>query len=86
MNLIASMLDEVLNKQKSSNYDLSTLKEMMELVAKKVAEDTIKKVLKEYVEENQKKKNIFEVVSAKQSVVKIEGKYYQLKPVSIKQS
>jgi len=71
------------NQQKPSGYDLSTLKPTIEAIAKRIAEDTIRKVLKEYVE-SQKKKKVFEVVSAKQNVVKIDNEFFQLKKVNIK--
>lgn len=71
-------------QQKSnSNYDLESLKEMMITIAQKVALQTMKKVISEYVD-TQKKKNVFEVVSSKQNIIKIEGKNYQLKPVILK--
>lgn len=71
------------NNQKSGGYDLDTLKGMMEATAKKVAEDTIRKVLKEYAE-TQKKKPMYEVVNKEQKVIKIGEKLYKLTPVIVK--
>jgi len=67
-------------QQKNSGYDLATLKEMMETIAKKAAEDMIKKVLREYAE-GQKKKNIYEVANKEKNIIKINDKFYQLKQV-----
>ena len=58
---------------------------MMEITAKRVAEETMKKVLKEYVETQKKKQsNVFEVINEEKQVVKIDNKLYKLTPVSIK--
>ena len=82
MNQMMLMMETMMkSQQKSNGYDLHDIKEMMEVVAKKVAEDTIKRVLKEYVD-TQKKKNIFEVANAKKNIIKIGNNYFQLKPVS----
>lgn len=81
MSQFLTMMESMMkNQQKNSSNDLPKLKEMMESIAKKTAEDTIRKVLNEYAE-SQKKKKLFEVVNKEQNVVKIDGKYFQLKPV-----
>lgn len=67
-------------QQKQNSVDIDALKEEVRAIAKKTAEDTIRKVLKEYAE-SQKKKNIFEVVNKEQNVVKIGDKYFKLQPV-----
>jgi hypothetical protein len=74
---------ESLLKNQQKNYDLEMLKEIMSNIAKKVAEETIAKILKEYVE-SQKRKNVFEVANKEKNIIKISDKYYQLKPVTIK--
>ncbi len=68
------------SQQKQNSVDIDALKEEVRAIAKKTAEDTIRKVLKEYAE-SQKKKNIFEVVNKEQNVVKIGDKYFKLQPV-----
>jgi hypothetical protein len=68
------------SQQQNKTIDIDALKDEMRAIAKKAAEDTIRKVLKEYAE-SQKKKNIFEVVNKDQNVVKIGDKYYKLQPV-----
>lgn len=68
------------NQQKQNSIDIDALKEEMCAIAKKTAENTIRKVLKEYAE-SQKKKNLFEVVNKEQNVVKIGDKYFKLQPV-----
>lgn len=74
------LMMEAMMKNQQKNYDIESLKEMMHTIAVKVAEDTIKKVLKEYVE-SQKKKHLFEIINREQNVIKIGDKYYQLKSV-----
>jgi hypothetical protein len=57
---------------------------MMESIAKAMAEQTIKKVLTEFTE-NQKSKNYFEVYNREKSIIKTaDGKLYKLTPVQIK--
>jgi len=75
------LMIESMMKNQQKNYDLEALKAMMEVIAKKVAEDTMKKVLREYVD-SQKKKNVFEVVNKEKNIIKSDGKYYQLKQVT----
>jgi len=77
------LMMETMMKNQNNNYDLNSLKEMMEVTAKKVAEDTIKKVLTQYAE-SQKKKNVFEVVNKEQNVIKVGEKFYKLTPVTVK--
>ena len=75
------MMENVMKgQQKNPQYNLKDLTETMELIAKKVAEDTIKKVLKEYVD-GQKKKNLFEVVNKEKNIIKIGESYYHIKKV-----
>lgn len=74
------LMMETLMKNQQKNYEISDLKQIMEGIAKKVAEDTMKKVLREYVD-TQKKKNVFEMVNKEQNVIKIGESYYQLKKV-----
>lgn len=60
------------------------MKMMMESIAKAMAEQTIKKVLTEFTE-NQKSKNYFEVYNREKSIIKTaDGKLYKLTPVQIK--
>lgn len=83
MGQLMMMMETMMkNNQKSNGYDLSELKTMMESTAKKVAEETMKKVLKEYVESKKtKSNNTYEVVNKDQNVVKIGEKFYKLTPV-----
>jgi len=83
MSQMMLMMEAMMKTQQKNNYDLPSLKEMITEIAKKTAEDTIRKVLKEYLE-NQKKKNVFEVVNKEKNVVKIGDKYFQLKQVVVK--
>ena len=83
ISTIMEMIENISNKQPSNSTDMYVMKQMMEEIAKRVAEDTMKRVLKEYAE-NQKKKTVYEVVDSKQNVVKVGDKYFQLKPVTIK--
>jgi hypothetical protein len=83
MSQLMLMMETMMkNQQKGGQYNLEALKTTMETIAKKVAEDTIKRVLKEYVE-SQKKKNIFEVANKEKNIIKIGEKYFQLTPVKI---
>ena len=77
------LMMEAMIKNQQTPFDIEKLKNEMRAVAKKTAEDTIKSVLKEYLE-SQKKKNVYEVVNKDQKVVKINNSYYQLKPVTLK--
>ena len=81
--MMAMMEAMMKNNQKGGSYDLDDLKGMMEATAKKVAEDTIRRVLKEYAE-TQKKKSVYEVVNKEQKVIKIGDKLYKLTPVIVK--
>jgi len=84
LNQMMLMMETMMkNNQKSGSYDLESLKPMIEATAKKVAEDTIRRVLKEYAD-NQKKKNVYEVVNQEKKVVRIGDKLYKLTPVTIK--
>lgn len=74
------MMEAMMSNQQQKSFDVDALKEEMRAIAKKTAEDTIKRILNEYVE-SQKKKNLFEVVNKEQNVVKIGDKYYKLQPV-----
>ena len=51
-------------------------------IAKKTAEDTIKAVLKEFVESQRKKPNI-ELVNKDKNLVKMGNEYYQMTPVKV---
>jgi len=74
------LMMETMMKSQQKTYDIEAIRQEIRTVAKKVAEDTIRTVLKEYLEVR-KKKQAFEVVNKEQNVVKIGEKYYQLKPV-----
>jgi len=77
------MIEMLLENQKPS-YDIGVLKEMMEVVAKKVAESTMKKVINDFLIANNKKKNLYEVYNKEKNIVKIGEKLYQLTPVKVK--
>jgi hypothetical protein len=77
------MMENFMKNQKN-NIDLSTIKELMEATARRVAKETMKEILEEYVKTQQKKKNTFEVVNQEKKVVKIENKYFKLVPVVLK--
>jgi len=81
-NMMTMMESFMKNQQKAPLYDFAVQKEMMEDIAKRIAMDVIKKVLKEYVE-TQKNKNVFKVINQKQNIVEIAGRYYKLNPVKI---
>lgn len=70
-------------EQQKPAYDMNLLKEMMEIIAKKVAENTMKQVISEFLAEN-KKKNVYEVYNKEKQIVKIGDKLYKLTPVVIK--
>ncbi|MFA5068184.1 MAG: hypothetical protein WC466_09175 [Candidatus Izemoplasmatales bacterium] len=82
MNQMMLTIEQLLKNQQK-NYDIEMLKEIMHNIAKEVAEDVIGKVLKEYVESH-KKKIAFEYANKDKNVIKIDDKYYQLRPVTIK--
>lgn len=82
MSEMREMMQLMMEQQKPA-YDLNLLKEMMEVIARKVAENTIKQVISEFVAEN-KKKNVYEVYNKEKSIVKIGDKLYKLTPVVIK--
>ena len=62
------------------------MKMMMESIAKTMAEQTLKKVLTEFTD-NQKNKTFFEVYNKEKSVIRTsDGKFYKLTPVQIRRS
>lgn len=71
--------------QQSQNMGITpAMKMMMESIAKTMAEQTIKKVLTEFTE-NQKSKMFYEVYNKEKSIIKTaDGKLYKLTPVQIK--
>lgn len=65
------------------------LVQIMETVSRRVSEDMLKKVLKEFSivfseMQNQKSKNVFEVYNKDKNIIKIGSQLYQLTPVRIK--
>ena len=76
------LMMETMMKNQKSTYDTSALSSMMDTIAKRVAEETMKKVLREYVDA-QKKKNTYEVISEEKRIIKANNKYYQLVPVKV---
>lgn len=72
------------NQQKNIGYNSNELKELIVIISKKVAEITMKKLLKEYAE-TQKKKKFYEVVVPEKNIVKTsENLYFQMIPVKVK--
>ena len=70
--------------QISSDEIESKIYEISSQVAKKIAEETIKEVLDQYLSKKTKlNENTFQRV--KEDVIKIGDKYYKLTPVTIKQ-
>jgi hypothetical protein len=82
MTEMKEMMQLMMEQQKPA-YDLNLLKEMMEVIAKKVAENTMKQVISEFLVEN-KKKNVYEVYNKEKGIVKIGDKLFKLTPVVIK--
>jgi len=80
MTMMESMIK---NQNQARNYDIELLKQEVKAIAKKTAEETIKAVLKEYLE-SQKKKNVFEVVNKEKNIVKVGDKYFKLQQVVLK--
>lgn len=81
---IKKLLESFVEKQNPLlSPDMQTLKETMETIAKKVAEDTIKRVLREYAEGQKNKKN-FEYYNKEKNVIKIGENLFLLKPVVVK--
>lgn len=77
------MMENMLNIQQKKQNELEQLKEEIINIAKKTTQDTMLKVIKEYAE-NQKKKNVYEVIDKNLNVVKIGDRYFKLQPVKIK--
>lgn len=76
-------MHESITPPEEVTYNMTQMKSIMETIAKRVSEDTMKAVISEFVEKN-KKQNIYEVYNKKQNVVKIKGKLYKLTPVTLK--
>lgn len=73
------------------NLQQDHLIQIVESVTRRVSEDMLKKVLKEFSavftemqNQNQKPKNIFEVYNKDKNIIKIGSQLYQLTPVRIK--
>jgi hypothetical protein len=72
------------NQQMAGMNFTPQMKMMMETIAKTMAEQTMKKVLSEFTEQ-QKNKNYFEIYNKDQSIVRTgDGKLYKLTPVQVK--
>jgi len=82
MSEIKEMMQIMLEQNKPS-YDLKVLKEMMEVIAKNVAENTIKNVISEFLAEN-KKKNVYEVYNKDKNIIKVGNQLYKMVPVTVK--
>jgi len=81
MSQIMEMMEVIMKQKNTSN--MPELKTMMETIAKRVAENTMKTVINEFVEKT-KKQNLYEVYSKSKNIVKIKGKLYKLTPVKLK--
>lgn len=76
--------DPNMNQQMANMGFTPQMKMMMETIARTMAEQTIRKVLSEFTE-NQKSKNTFEVYNKEKSIIKTsDGKLYKLTPVQVK--
>lgn len=82
MQKIMDMM-QVMMEQKTVSSDMTQMKTMMETIAKRVAENTMRSVINEFVDKT-KKQNLYEVYDKKQNVVKIKGQLYKLSPVKVK--
>lgn len=72
------------NQQFSDMGLTPAMKMMMESIAKTMAEQTVRKVLSEFTE-NQRNKNTFEIYNKEKSIIKTsDGKLYKLTPVQVK--
>ena len=79
-----AMHEAYLNQNNQSLGITPAMKLMMESIAKTMAEQTIKRVLTEFTD-NQKSKTYFEVYNKEKSVIKTaDGKLYKLTPVQVK--
>lgn len=81
--MMIMMESMIKNQNQTRNYDIELLKQEVKAIAKKTAEETIKAVLKEYLE-SQKKKNVFEVVNKEKNIVKVGDKFFKLQQVVLK--
>lgn len=76
--------DPYANQQANAMGITPAMKMMMETIAKTMAEQTIRKVLTEFTEQ-QRGKNYFEVYNKDQNIIRTaDGKLYKLTPVQIK--
>lgn len=76
--------DPYANQQTNAMGMTPAMKMMMETIAKTMAEQTIRKVLTEFTEQ-QRGKNYFEVYNKDQNIVRTaDGKLYKLTPVQVK--
>jgi len=81
MNQLMEMMETMM--QQKSTPNIAEIKPIMESIAKRVAENTMKTVINEFLEKS-KKQNLYEVYSKQQNIVKIKGKLYKLTPVKLK--
>jgi hypothetical protein len=67
------------------NINVAMMQTMMETIAKGIAEKTIRNVLNEYTQQQQKGKNYFEYYNKEKNIIKTpDGKFFRLTQVELK--